>query len=324
MIGAPQSVPAVCTNVSADAADARIRRRIETLGASLSLPTARRALGILEGEHASGRRGGGDDVMDVRAYEAGDEARLIDWKTSARQGRPMIVQRERRVTGRVWMLVDVSRPMTGVCASGEPAWRVAANALRMFAVLSLRRSDDISLVFGDAGRIVRVPFTGGYARFARVLDEALDRPWDQGRDIDALLDYARRIRDRDALVVLATDEHALDARHVEAIGRIARTHPLVLIDVATADPFDPAAAVRFADGVSGRRIPAFLRDTAASQEVRVHRGFTADALRRELDRCGSRMIRAASSDAMFDEFVRIVALASAGRPYPRAQAGGAR
>ena len=123
MIGTLQSVPAV--SGAADV-DARIRRRIETLGASLSLPTVRRALGILEGEHASGRRGGGDDVMDVRAYEAGDEARLIDWKASARQGRPMIVQRERRVTGRVWILVDVSRPMTGVCASGEPAWRAAS------------------------------------------------------------------------------------------------------------------------------------------------------------------------------------------------------
>ena len=33
--------------------------------------------------------------MDIRIYEPGDEAKRIDWKTSARVGRPMVVQRER-------------------------------------------------------------------------------------------------------------------------------------------------------------------------------------------------------------------------------------
>ena len=132
-----------------------VRKKIEALGTQLSLPTVRKALGALEGEHASGRRGGSGDAMDVHAYEPGDESRLIDWKTSARQGRPMVVERERLSTSRVWLLMDVGLEMTGVCPSGERAWQVAANALRMFAALSLRRSDDISLVFGDESSITR-------------------------------------------------------------------------------------------------------------------------------------------------------------------------
>ncbi|NEG88627.1 DUF58 domain-containing protein [Bifidobacterium aerophilum] len=305
------------------AADDPVRARIEALGASLSLPTVRKALGILEGEHASARRGGSDDVMDIRAYEPGDEARLIDWRASARQGRPMVVQRERRVTSRVWLLLDVSREMTGACERGERAWQVAANALRMFAALSLRRSDDISLVFGDASSITRVPFHGGFSQFERTLDEALDRDWSQGRNIDALLDYARRIRDRDALIVLATDEHALRDRHVAAIGRIARTHPVVLIDVATLNPF-AARDAAVTDGVSGRYVPAFLRSRKSAEQVDVHRGFVAEALRRELTRCGSRLIRAASSEAMFDEFVRLVSLASVSPAFNQIRSGGAR
>ena len=169
-----------------------IRARIEALGTSLSLPTVRKALGVLEGEHASQRRGGVDELMDIRVYEPGDEARHIDWSTSARVGRPMVVQRERPSTSRVWLLLDVGREMTGSCPSGEPAYEVAANALRMFAALSLRRSDDVSLVFGDAASITRVPFNGGFAQFERTLDQALQRAWDRPRNIDALLDYARR------------------------------------------------------------------------------------------------------------------------------------
>ena len=38
--------------------DDPIRRKIETLGTTLSLPTVRKALGILEGAHASNKRFG--------------------------------------------------------------------------------------------------------------------------------------------------------------------------------------------------------------------------------------------------------------------------
>ena len=48
-----------------------IRSKIEALGTTLSLPTVRKALGILEGAHASDKRFGADDVMDIRIYEPG-------------------------------------------------------------------------------------------------------------------------------------------------------------------------------------------------------------------------------------------------------------
>ncbi|PLS29017.1 DUF58 domain-containing protein [Bifidobacterium parmae] len=292
--------------------DDPIRARIEALGTQLSLPTVRKALGVIEGEHASRRPGGSDELMDVRAYEPGDEARLIEWKTSARQGRPMVVRRERQVTSRVWMMLDVGREMTGACESGERAFEVAANALRMFAALSLRRSDDLSLVLSDAASITRLPFNGGFAQFERTLDEALDRDWDQPRNIDALLAYARRIKDRRALIVLATDEHALGDDQLKTLRLVARTHPVVVIDVATVNPFAAARSVGVLDGMGSRRLPAFLADAHAAAEVDTHRAYMAAALERELDRAGGHMIHAASSEAMFDAFVRLVARSLAG------------
>lgn len=283
-----------------------IRSKIETLGTTLSLPTVRKALGILEGAHASDKRFGADDVMDIRIYEPGDEAKRIDWKTSARVGRPMVVQRERPSTSRAWLLLDVGQEMTGTCVSGEQVHQVAANALCMFAALSLRRGDEVSIVFGDSGSITRVPFNGGLTQFEQTLDNALQRDWNKPRNIDALLEYARRIRDRDALVVIATDEHALKERHVESIRRIARTHPMVLIDVATINPFDNSHARDVFDAGSDRRIPAFLRTGKTAQEVRTHREYLSASIRHELNRCGSTVIRADSSERMFREFVRMV------------------
>ena len=83
----------------------------------------------------------------------------------------------------------------------------------------------------------------------------LQRDWSKPRNIDALLKYAHRIRDRDALVILATDEHALEERHMESIRRIARTHPMVLIDVATINPFDDAQARTVFNASNDRRVP---------------------------------------------------------------------
>ena len=102
-------------------------------------------------------------------------------------------------------------------------------------------------------------FNGGLAQFERTLDTALQREWTRPRNIDALLEYARRIRDKEALVVIATEEHALEERHLSAIRTIARTHPMVLIDVATINPFDVSHARVVLDGAGKRRVPAFLR-----------------------------------------------------------------
>lgn len=299
-----------------------VRRRIEALGTSMSLPTVARALGVLEGEHRSPRRGGTDDLLDVRAYEIGDEARQIDWKISARSGRTMVVQRERRSSSRVHLLLDGGREMTATCPSDERAYAVAANALCMFAALTLRRSDDVSLVLGDASRITRVPFHGGFAQFERRIDEAIDRRWTQPRNLGALLDYAIRLRDRHALVVLATSDATVGDDELRRIRRIAQTHPFVLIDVATVNPFaaEPVPGrrgVRVRNGANGRRVPAFLTCRALADEVATHRAYRVSALRQELSRSGARFIHADSSEAMFHDFVRLISLSRLGTPGAR-------
>lgn len=149
------------------------------------------------------------------------------------------------------------------------------------------------------------------AQFERTLDTALQREWTRPRNIDALLEYARRIRDKEALVVIATEEHALEERHLSAIRTIARTHPMVLIDVATINPFDVSHARVVLDGAGKRRVPAFLRRGNTAGQVRTHREYLAASIRHELNRCGSTVIRSDSSERMFHEFVRMVSTALA-------------
>ena len=299
--------PSVTDDTADGHGDGGIRRRIEALGSRLSLPTARRALGVLEGEHPSRTRGAGYEFLELREYEPADEARRIDWHASARHGRPMVVNKEREVNGNIWLLLDGSAQMTGAAAGGERSLDVAANALRMFARLSLRRSDGISLVTADADAITRIPFTGGFGRFEMTLDRALTSLGGNQRHIDALLRYAERIRDRRSLVVIATDDMALGEPQIERLRLLATTHPLVVVDVATLNPFDASGPVR--DGVSGRTLGAFLRGRharKAAEETRARREFLRSSLERQLNRSGATLMAAGSSQGMFDTFVALL------------------
>ncbi len=61
----------------------------------------------LLGAHASGQRGRGLEFEEVRPYVAGDDPRTIDWRVTARRGRPHTkLFREERERP-VWLLVDL-------------------------------------------------------------------------------------------------------------------------------------------------------------------------------------------------------------------------
>ncbi|MGQ0621203.1 MAG: DUF58 domain-containing protein [Panacagrimonas sp.] len=74
---------------------------------SLSLRSHRSALARLQGSHRSAQRGRGLEFEEVRPYAIGDDARSIDWRVTARRGRPHTkLYREDRERP-VWLLVDL-------------------------------------------------------------------------------------------------------------------------------------------------------------------------------------------------------------------------
>ena len=73
----------------------------------LSLHGRRAARVTLLGAHSSAQRGRGLEFQEVRPYVAGDDPRNIDWRVTARRGRPHTkLFREERERP-VWLLVDL-------------------------------------------------------------------------------------------------------------------------------------------------------------------------------------------------------------------------
>ena len=73
----------------------------------LSLRTRRPILARLQGAHRSAQRGRGLEFEEVRLYAPGDDVRNIDWRVTARRGRPHTkLYREERERP-VWLLADL-------------------------------------------------------------------------------------------------------------------------------------------------------------------------------------------------------------------------
>ncbi|MCB1662559.1 MAG: DUF58 domain-containing protein [Pseudomonadales bacterium] len=124
--------------------------RCRLMARDLKLSKQRKILSLQAGMHSSTFRGRGIDFAEVRAYQAGDDIRTIDWRVTARTGRPhtklYTEERERPAL----VIVDQSQSMF---FGSHVAFKsvVAARAAALLAWSALARGDRIGgIVFADA------------------------------------------------------------------------------------------------------------------------------------------------------------------------------
>jgi len=139
--GAPES----------DSGEGRRGSRIERLRAALSLPTLRRATGLLDGRHKSVFVGRGQDFDDMSFYRPGDDISDIDWKSSARLGQPVIKRYQRESMMPMVLAVDTGRTMAAMTPSGEDKRDLALGVAEVFAYLARMRGGSGALVGGGGG-----------------------------------------------------------------------------------------------------------------------------------------------------------------------------
>jgi uncharacterized protein (DUF58 family) len=133
--------------------DLSLRARAETLGQSLPpLLAAAEHLSatVILGEHGRRRAGMGDEFWQYRPAHAGDSARMIDWRRSARADSHFVREREWQAAQSVTLWVDTSRSMA---FSGDKARPPKVDRARLLALalamLLLRGGERVGLA-GDA------------------------------------------------------------------------------------------------------------------------------------------------------------------------------
>ena len=135
---------------------ADLRARAEALGQSLPALLAEAdqlARSVQMGAHGRRRAGQGDEFWQYRPAHAGDAARSIDWRRSARSDAHFVREREWQAVQSVTLWVDRARAMQFSGDANRPAKADRARLLALaLAVLLLRGGERVGLAGGDPPR----------------------------------------------------------------------------------------------------------------------------------------------------------------------------
>jgi len=223
------------------AEDARIRvslphlLSIEGQARALTFLPRQPARSVLNGRHASRLRGRGLSFEELRGYLPGDDVRAIDWKVTARAGKPYVrVMTEERdrpalivVDQRMSMFFGSRRNMKSVTAA-------EAAALAAFRILD--QGDRVGgIVFGDATLAEIRPQRSRAAlrRFLTALSDAngllnADAPETTPIPLSRVLRETVRIAPKNHLVIVLSDFAGVDAEVERLISVLARRNDLIL------------------------------------------------------------------------------------------------
>lgn len=170
----------------------------------LELLSMRVVDGILSGKHRSTFLGGSYEFANHRAYSAGDEIRMIDWKVYARRDRYYIRQFEETTNLQAMMVVDCSGSMEfGLSTVSKLDYARAACAC--LSRLMLRQRDRVGVALVGSRVEAYLP-PRGFPRHLQSILQVLNqvKPHGETELGPNLFDLMRRVKRR-GMFVLFTD-----------------------------------------------------------------------------------------------------------------------
>lgn len=210
--------------------------------------------GFLHGLHRSPYLGFSLDFAEHRAYQPGDDIRLMDWRLFARTDRHYIKQFEAETNANFVVMLDVSRSMS--YASGETTKLDYARYLSAcLAYFSRQQGDRVGLFTFDNAIVDYVPPS---LRHLDILLHTLDRAVaEEPGGFDPLLQIGDTMSRR-GVIVLISDFYAEPDEILRSVNGLRhRGHDVVVfhvLDPAELDfPFERASSFR--DLETGEEIP---------------------------------------------------------------------
>jgi uncharacterized protein (DUF58 family) len=130
---------------------------------------------------------------------------------------------------KIMVVADAGRNMTAAAPSGELKCDVAANVIGALGLITLRRSDEIGMVFGDARGSVDVRLRRGETHVEHMLHRFHHHVGTGPASSDVLnqLDWVARHQRRPLLIVVVSDEPDVDDRLDAALTRLTARHDVM-------------------------------------------------------------------------------------------------
>ena len=239
----------------------------ERLLARLEWRVVRRLDGRQAGSYRTAHRGTGTDLVGLREYTDGDDARHIDWNVTARLNEPQlrVFTEDRELT--VWLVLDRSASMT-VGGPERAKHDVLSELALVLARLFGRGGNRIGALLYDNGVVRVVPAGTGRRHALRIGAEltrtAGGRPrvgqhstgqYGSTTDLAAMLDAAAKLARRRALIVVISDFIG-DGDWGRSLLRLTPRHEVVALRVTDAadDELPDAGLVVIEDAETGEQL----------------------------------------------------------------------
>lgn len=190
----------------------------------------RRLDGILQGEYRSLFTGQGLDLAEVREYQPGDDARLIDWNVTARTDVPHVRRylEDREITA--WLLLDTSASVDFGTARAHKR-DLMVDFAGVIARLLTRQGNRVGAMLYSGAVDELLPARGGRRQALTLIHQLLrtDRRRSGGpTDLAAVLDRAAGSIRRRSLIFIVSD--FITAPGWEAsLRQLAQRHEVVAV-----------------------------------------------------------------------------------------------
>lgn len=216
---------------------ADLDHRLKTLELKCRFPVQH----ILAGEYHSIFKGRGIEFEDVRPYEPGDDVRTMEWKVTARTGKPHIKRYIEEREQFIYLVVDVS---ASILEDTDGVRRdTVAEVCALITMAALNNNDRVGLIlFSDQLELV-LPPAKGRQHALRLLEELMTfQPANRGTRFAAALDAIGHLARKRSVFFIVSDFLAED--HLEEMGALATRH-----DVNAVHLMDKRYAVKDQDGL---------------------------------------------------------------------------
>lgn len=285
-----------------------IRLRQQAQG--IALDNLRRVSANAPGQPRSRFRGRGMDFQEFRAYQPGDDIRTMDWRVTARTGRPHVKVYQEERERPVIVLVDLS---PSLFFGTRQAFKsvIAVRAATLIGWAAVGRGDRIGAFLFSEHTHHEISPAGGQHGVLRLIRDFVtwsdpDTPRDSRRQgsLGAALKRLRRVARPGSLVVLFSDFYSLDADTDSHLTHLRQHNDVLACQVWDPVELTPPPPGRYGitDGIT-----TGVLDTSSAQSRQQYEAYFLDhhlRVRELMRKRGVPLLRLATHDDVADSLRR--------------------
>ncbi|MBI9090030.1 MAG: DUF58 domain-containing protein [Desulfobacterium sp.] len=193
----------------------------------IHIKSSRSVNSIMAGQYRSVFKGSGIEFEEVREYSPGDDIKSIDWKVSARLGRPFIkLYREERESV-VMLLIDMSASQGFGTFSGLKLEK-AAEVASVLAFSAIKNNDKVGVIFFTDRVEKYIPPQKGTGHIWRLIKEIFTFvPEGKGTCLASALDYLAKVARKRTTTFILSD--FLDSGFQKNLRTALQRHELISV-----------------------------------------------------------------------------------------------